>query len=300
MVEAFGLSDLGCVRTNNEDYYLLAPNIGLYVVADGMGGAAAGELASKLAAEKVWEVVYNAGSKPSLELLANAFEEANNCVMREAASDSSLDGMGTTLVCALEAGEEVLVASVGDSRAYLYRNEQLEPITTDQTWVEEVGRRLGIDEENLRNHPMRHVLTMAIGVSPQLRINTYRVRAQAGSQMLLCSDGLHGVVSETVISRALSGNGGLDGKCSVLIQAARDAGGPDNVTAVLLQIPATLAEPSETVTADAQPETETIVDSPTPVPVAAAEKPSPSATASIGATPPPLPPEAFAESESSD
>lgn len=237
MVEAFGLSDLGCVRTNNEDYYLLAPNIGLYVVADGMGGAAAGELASKLAAEKLWEIVYNAGSHPTIELLANAFEEANTCVMREAAMDASLDGMGTTLVCALEAGEDLLVASVGDSRAYFYHNEQLEPVTTDQTWVEEVGRRLGIDEENLRTHPMRHVLTMAIGVSPQLRINTYKVKPKSGAQLLLCSDGLHGVVSEQVISSALSGNGGLDYKCSTLIQAARDAGGPDNVTAVLLQFP---------------------------------------------------------------
>lgn len=235
MVDAFGLSDLGCVRTNNEDYYLLAPNIGLYIVADGMGGAAAGELASKLAAEKVWEIVYNAGQEPTLELLHTAFEEANNCVMREAAADASLEGMGTTLVVAMESGKEMLVASVGDSRAYLYHDQQLEPVTVDQTWVEEVGRRLGIDEDNLRTHPMRHVLTMAIGVSPQLRVNTYKVKPEAGAQLLLCSDGLHGVVSERVLESALAGNGGLDEKCSTLIQAARDAGGPDNVTAVLLQ-----------------------------------------------------------------
>ena len=235
MVDAFGLSDLGCVRTNNEDYYLLAPNIGLYVVADGMGGAAAGELASKLAAEKVWEVVFNAGQRATVDLLTNAVEEANNCVMREAATDQSLEGMGTTLVVALDTGDEFLIASVGDSRCYLYRNSQLESVTVDQTWVEEVGRRLGIDEENLRSHPMRHVLTMAIGVSPQLRINTYRVKPEAGVQMLLCSDGLHGVVNDSVISSALASPNGLDEKCATLIQAARDAGGPDNVTAVLLR-----------------------------------------------------------------
>ena len=236
MVEAYGLSDLGCVRSNNEDYYLMAPNIGLYVLADGMGGAAAGERASKLAAEKVWEVVYNAGANPGIELLAEAFEQANQCVIHEAAMDISLDGMGTTLVSALEAGDELLIASVGDSRAYLFQENQLASITADQTWVQEVGRRLGIDEENLKTHPMRHVLTMAIGVSQQLRINTYRVRPLLGSQILLCSDGLHGVIDDGLISTILSGDGTLEQKCESLIAHAKSSGGPDNVTTVLLRV----------------------------------------------------------------
>jgi serine/threonine protein phosphatase PrpC len=236
MVEAFGLSDLGCVRSNNEDYYLMAPNIGLYVLADGMGGAAAGERASKLAAEKVWEVIYNSGDNPDIEVLAGAFEQANQCVINEAATDASLDGMGTTLVSVLEAGDEMLIASVGDSRAYLYQEKQLASITADQTWVQEVGRRLGIDEENLKTHPMRHVLTMAIGVSQQLRINTYRVRPLIGSLILLCSDGLHGVIDDGTISRILSDNGTLEDKCTALIHAAKSNGGPDNVTTVLLRV----------------------------------------------------------------
>jgi PPM family protein phosphatase len=236
MVEAFGLSDLGCVRSNNEDYYLMAPNIGLYVLADGMGGAAAGERASKLAAEKVWEVIYNSGDNPDIEILAGAFEQANQCVINEAATDASLDGMGTTLVSVLESGDEMLIASVGDSRAYLFQESQLASITADQTWVQEVGRRLGIDEENLKTHPMRHVLTMAIGVSQQLRINTYRVRPLIGSLILLCSDGLHGVIDDGTISRILSGNGTLEDKCTSLIHAAKSNGGPDNVTTVLLRV----------------------------------------------------------------
>jgi len=236
MVEAYGLSDVGCVRSNNEDYYLMAPNIGLYVLADGMGGAAAGERASKLAAEKVWEVVYNAGANPGLDLLADSFEQANLCVINEAAQDASLDGMGTTLVSALEAGDELLIASVGDSRAYLFQENQLASITADQTWVQEVGRRLGIDEENLKTHPMRHVLTMAIGVSQQLRINTYRVRLLVGSQILLCSDGLHGVIDDATISQILSGEGTLEEKCNKLISQAKSSGGPDNVTTVLLRV----------------------------------------------------------------
>lgn len=236
MVEAFGLSDLGCVRSNNEDYYLMAPNIGLYVLADGMGGAAAGERASKLAAEKVWEVIYNHGENAGIEVLAEAFEQANQCVINEAAMDASLDGMGTTLVSVLEAGDEMLIASVGDSRAYLFQENQLASITADQTWVQEVGRRLGIDEENLKTHPMRHVLTMAIGVSQQLRINTYRVRPLIGAQILLCSDGLHGVIDDHMIARILASDSSLEEKCNTLINSAKANGGPDNVTTVLLRI----------------------------------------------------------------
>lgn len=260
MVEAFGLSDLGCVRSNNEDYYLMAPNIGLYVLADGMGGAAAGERASKLAAEKVWEVIYNHGENPGIEILADAFEQANQCVINEAALDASLDGMGTTLVSVLEAGDELLIASVGDSRAYLFQENQLASITADQTWVQEVGRRLGIDEENLKTHPMRHVLTMAIGVSQQLRINTYRVRPLIGSQILLCSDGLHGVIDDHSIARILASDGSLEDKCNTLISAAKANGGPDNVTTVLLRIVA----PSEDTSSEEVITLETPAVTPTP------------------------------------
>ena len=239
MVEAFALSDQGCVRSNNEDYYLVAANIGLYVLADGMGGAAAGERASKLASDKVWEVVYNSlqsGEQPSIDMMVRAFEEANQCVINEAQLDLSLDGMGTTLVVAQEAVNELLIASVGDSRAYCYQESKLQQITADQTWVQEVGRRLGIDEENLKTHPMRHVLTMAIGVSPQLRINTYRTRPEVGSQILLCSDGLHGVIDEAFIASVLATEATLEDKCHHLVDGAKAAGGPDNITAVLMRI----------------------------------------------------------------
>ena len=249
MVEAFALSDQGCVRSNNEDYYLVAANIGLYVLADGMGGAAAGERASKLASDKVWEIVYNslqAGEQPTVDMLVRAFEEANQCVINEAQMDSSLDGMGTTLVVAQESASELLVTSVGDSRAYSFYDGKLQQITSDQTWVQEVGRRLGIDEENLRTHPMRHVLTMAIGVSPQLRINTYRVQPSPGAHILLCSDGLHGVIDDAYIASVLGANGTLEEKCHHLIDAAKSAGGPDNITAILMRI---VPSPAHTVPA---------------------------------------------------
>jgi serine/threonine protein phosphatase PrpC len=233
MVESFGISDAGSVRPNNEDCYLLSPERGLYVVADGMGGAQAGEHASKLAVDTVAEIV--GAGKADAETLARAFEEANNRVMNAASTDANLEGMGTTLVAALEAKPELLIASVGDSRAYVYDGEGLISITEDQTWVHEVGRKLGIDETSLRTHPMRHVLTMAIGVSPELRVHSYALKLKAGALILLCSDGLHGVVEAKVIADALAANGSLESKCRRLIDAAKAAGGPDNITAVLLQ-----------------------------------------------------------------
>jgi protein phosphatase len=234
MMEAIGFSDPGCVRPNNEDYFALVRERGLYVVADGMGGAQAGEHASRLAVEIVVETILNT-PQADAERLAFAFQEANRRVLEAAAADATLEGMGTTLVAAMECGPELLIASVGDSRAYVYDGNGLIVITEDQTWVQEVGRRLGIDEENLRTHPMRHVLTMAIGVSSQLRLNSYALQPQPGTQVLLSSDGLHGVVPAEAIGEILAGPYGLEAKCRMLIDAAREAGGPDNITVVLLQ-----------------------------------------------------------------
>jgi serine/threonine protein phosphatase PrpC len=235
MLEAFGLSDSGCVRQNNEDFYLISPT-GVYIVADGMGGAQAGEHASKLAVETVASVLQKT-ALPDAETLSQAFREANVRVMKAAASNPELEGMGTTLVAALESGSELLIASVGDSRVYVYDGNVLKGITEDQTWVNEVGRRLGIDEASLKTHPMRHVLTMAIGVSPELRVHSYTVHLQSGELIMISSDGLHGVLEPGVIADQLSGNGSLEAKCQRLIEAAKQAGGPDNITVVLLKAP---------------------------------------------------------------
>ena len=233
MLEAFGLSDPGCVRSNNEDYFLLAPSLDLYLVADGMGGAQAGEHASKLAGDTVADFVWSA-SERSGDVLLRALAEANRRVIDAAESDPTLHGMGTTMTAALKIGPEVLIANVGDSRAYVYLSDELHVITEDQTWVNEVGRRLGIGEEQLKVHPMRHMLTMAIGVSQTLRIHSYAVPLELGAQFLLSSDGLHGVVDIETIREILSSSEPLVSKCHALIEAAKMAGGPDNITAVLL------------------------------------------------------------------
>lgn len=234
MLEAFGLSDPGCVRTNNEDSFLLDPQAGLYLLADGMGGAQAGETASQLAVETVADFVRFSGER-NVSVLIEAFQEANRRVLSRAATDVSLNGMGTTLVGVLVCGEELAIASVGDSRVYLYEDGILFPITEDQTWANEVGRRLGLDDDRLKSHPMRHVLTMAIGVESALRIHSYSVRPAAGVQFLLCSDGLHGVVSHDTIIEALNRERSLEGQCHYLVDAARQSGGPDNVTVVILR-----------------------------------------------------------------
>ena len=235
MLEAFGASDPGCVRSNNEDYFLVVPAIGLYLVADGMGGAQAGEHASRLAAETIEQAVEQNGKGMDADSLVVAFGRANQRVMDEAARDPQMEGMGTTLVAAVENDGDLVIASVGDSRVYTYENGNLQTVTEDQTWVNEVGRRLGIDEENLKNHPMRHVLTMAIGVSDNLRVHTHRVHPSPGMVVLLCSDGLHGVVSDEEMKQALSSHESLEGKSKALIALARSHGGPDNITTVLLR-----------------------------------------------------------------
>jgi len=239
MLDAFALSDKGCVRSNNEDYCLIEPELGLYVLADGMGGANAGERASRLAVDTVAEAVLMAQRRDS-QVLLTAVEEANRRVLDAARQDIALEGMGTTLVAALEIGEDLCIASVGDSRAYLMDDAGLRAITDDQTWVNEVGRPLGLDEESLKNHPMRHVLTMAIGASAPLTVNCYSVPLMPGALVMICSDGLHGVVEPQRLAEILQGGRdgvGLEESCRLLIEAAKDAGGPDNVTTVLVRKP---------------------------------------------------------------
>jgi PPM family protein phosphatase len=237
MLEAFGLSDPGCVRSNNEDYFINDSQAGIFILADGMGGANAGEYASRLGAERVYESLRNACNHDGLETLEESFLEANRAVREAALGNPQLDGMGTTLLVARAVqSEELQVASVGDSRAYLSSNGEFSLITRDQTWVAEVGSRLGLTDEALRKHPMRHVLTMAVGTADDLRVHSHSVHLKAGDQVLLCSDGLHGVLDEKMLKTTLDSEKSLPDKCHYLIEAAKQVGGPDNITVVLIQL----------------------------------------------------------------
>jgi len=231
---SFGLSDVGCVRKNNEDNFLVDRELGLYVVADGMGGAQAGELASQIAIESLRQFVSDSAFRDEVTLI-QAFERSNQAILETAAADPRLEGMGTTLVCALETDDIIFVASVGDSRAWLLKDSTISLVTSDQTWVNEVGRPLGIAEDRLKVHPMRHVLTMAVGVSPTIRVQVYPLEPKPGEFLLLSSDGLHGPVRRLEIEKILNQQISLEARCHLLIEAAKNAGGPDNVTAVLLE-----------------------------------------------------------------
>ena len=236
MFEAFGLSDPGCVRSNNEDYLIPDAQRGIFIVADGMGGANAGEYAARLSAETLYNYLLNNGEPAGPDSVELGFAEANKAVRRAAGESPDLDGMGTTLVVARGLnGARVEVASVGDSRAYLLSGGELSLLTEDQTWVAEVGSRLGLSDEACR-HPMRHVLTMAVGASAELRVFKHTVTVRPGDQILLCSDGLHGVVDEKTLKSALDSKKPLPQKCQTLIEAAKEHGGPDNITALLVQV----------------------------------------------------------------
>ncbi len=238
MFEAFGLSDPGSVRTNNEDYFISDSGAGIFILADGMGGANAGEYASHLSAEMLYEFLLNAvQQKSGLDVLEKGFVEANWAVREAAQTNPELTGMGTTLVAARDIGEARLqIGSVGDSRAYLYSQGELSPVTQDQTWVAEVGARLGLSEDTLKKHPMRHVLTMAVGSTEELRISTCIVQLQAGDVVLLCSDGLHGVVNEKILAETLDSEKTLPEKCHYLVEAAKIEGAPDNITVILIKL----------------------------------------------------------------
>jgi PPM family protein phosphatase len=234
MLESFGITDTGKIRANNEDSYLVAPSLALYAVADGMGGAQAGEHASRLAVDTLRRFIEQAEFLEP-DILERAFREANRSVLAAAEANPDLKGMGTTMVAAMPLNGQIQLASVGDSRAYVFRQGILEPATIDQTWVQEVGRRLGLDEAALKTHPMRHVLTMAIGVGADVRVQTNTVVLRADDQLLMCSDGLHGVVEPQALAQILGSGGTLEDRGRMLIEAARANGGPDNITAVLLQ-----------------------------------------------------------------
>jgi len=235
VIECCGRTDTGCVRKNNEDTYRVQPECHLYVLADGMGGAQAGEYASNLAADAV--VQFMAAGEPAEGRLRQAFSFANRTVLDAAQANRELEGMGTTLVAALCQGAELEICSVGDSRAYACDSAGFRALTEDQSWVNEVGRlQLGLEAEALRHHPMRNVLTMAVGVSEPLRVNSYRYALESGALVLLCSDGLHGVVPVGEIEDILRRDLTIEAKCAALIERAKQRGGPDNVTVVVLVV----------------------------------------------------------------
>lgn len=228
-------TDVGLIRPANEDYFRMLPDLGLFLLADGMGGARGGGYASKLAADTVAEEMEQVARRDASTLMA-AVETAHERVRNAAANNAALNGMGTTLVAALVDGADVAIVSVGDSRAYRFGPQGFTQVTEDQTWVREVGVPLGLSEAVLRTHPMRHRLTMAVGIDATLESRYYATVLKPGEGVLLSSDGLHGLVSDDQLAALVTNyEFSLEERCTRLIQAARAAGGNDNITAVLFE-----------------------------------------------------------------
>jgi PPM family protein phosphatase len=248
-VKAFGLTHVGRQRQHNEDAFLVEDQAKLFLVADGMGGHAAGEIASRIAVDSItefilhtkeedgtWPHAYDEQFRRSTNRLMAAVRMANTRVLEAMRKDARLRGMGTTVVACLAEGTTVSVAHVGDSRAYLVRDGQLSRITNDHSWVFEQVQAGMLTESEAEKHPLRNVITRALGGALQVSPDASEIEAKPGDVFLLCSDGLTGMVPESEILRIVSGNrGNLDQACSELIDLANERGGLDNITAVLVE-----------------------------------------------------------------
>lgn len=231
-------SDVGQARKGNEDNFYRGVTV--FAVADGMGGHQAGEVASETALLPLQEVDERAwpSDVEAERALVDAVRAANTQVVEQAAANPDYRGMGTTLTAVLVREGRLLVAHVGDSRAYLYRpGEGMSQVTTDHTLVEQLVRDGRISRDDIPTHPQRSVITRAIGVESFVEVDTMPpLELQPGDQVLLCSDGLSGPVSDDEIAEILAGTADGDAACDALVRAANRAGGPDNITVVLLRV----------------------------------------------------------------
>jgi PPM family protein phosphatase len=249
MLKAAGLTHVGKQRQHNEDSYLVEAEAHLFLVADGMGGHAAGEIASRIAVDSIsefilhtkeddgtWPHAYDEHYKRSTNRLMAAVRLANTRVLEAMRKDARLRGMGTTVVACLADDETMSFAHVGDSRAYMIRNNQLSRITNDHSWVFEQVQAGMLTEAEAEKHPLRNVITRALGGALQVTPDASEIEMKAGDVYLLCSDGLTGMVPEEEILRVVTqANGDIDRACQVLIDSANERGGLDNVTAILVK-----------------------------------------------------------------
>lgn len=242
-LKACGLSDVGRVRAHNEDSFDIDPDRSVYVVADGMGGHRHGEVASRIAVEAVsrWMTSGEDSSKLDQSLpthvgtLKAAIESAQEAVQEAVEEDAALVGMGTTVVAMIFRGESAGVAHVGDSRAYRLRNGSFERLTKDHTWVgEQVGAGL-LSEEQAKVHPLRNVVTRALGGRGDVSVEMSEISVMPGDVYLLCSDGLTTMLEDDQIEKHLVESDSIEDICRNLIADANSGGGLDNVTVVLVE-----------------------------------------------------------------
>lgn len=230
------LTDCGSKRPSNEDAFGYSAEHGVCVVCDGMGGAAAGEIASSLAVREVLRVLGERNQAVPLEKsIEEAVRTANEAIHSRAEHDPHLRGMGTTLAGLATKGRRVLVFNVGDSRCYRLRKGKLEQISQDHSLVEEQVRMGRITPDEALRSPLRNVITRALGTQPEVEPDIFELKAEAGDIFLLCSDGLTGEVPDAQIEAMLAGDLPLEQICANLVAAANQAGGHDNITCMLVR-----------------------------------------------------------------
>jgi PPM family protein phosphatase len=247
-VKTAGLTHVGRQRQHNEDSFLVENTARLFLVADGMGGHAAGEIASRIAVDSIsefilhtkeddgtWPHAYDEHFKRSTNRLMAAVRMANTRVLEAMRKDARLRGMGTTVVAAIADGDIMSFAHVGDSRAYLIRDNTLTRITNDHSWVFEQVQAGMLTEAEAEKHPLRNVITRALGGALQVNPDASEIQAKPGDMFLLCSDGLTGMVPEEEILKIVAENADPVVACQKLIDEANERGGLDNITAILVK-----------------------------------------------------------------
>jgi len=250
MIAAFGRTDVGRRRKINEDSFLVAPGTSLYAVCDGMGGHNAGEVASRMAIETISAFVERSGVEKEItwpwgldgalsfdaNRLKTAIRLANAQVFQAADNREDLTGMGTTVVAALVSGATMTIGSAGDSRCYMARDDRLVQLTRDDSWVSAAVGEGILNSDDVERHPLRNVITKAVGARDSIDLDVIEHRLEPGDVVLLCSDGLHGMLNDHELSKLLlPPTESLEEAAATLIDAANEAGGRDNVTVVLLR-----------------------------------------------------------------
>jgi PPM family protein phosphatase len=232
IVEQAGRTDVGRQRNANEDSLVVRPP--LFAVADGMGGARAGEVASALAVEAVESA--HESEEPAEAQLADIVRAANRRIYDLAVADESRRGMGTTLTLAKVHGDEVSLAHVGDSRAYRVRDGELTQLTRDHSLVAELERSGQITAEAAEHHPQRSIITRALGPEPDVEVDTYTLAGREGDLFLICSDGLTSMISDDEVASILRSAPSLEEAADALVRAANQSGGKDNITVILFRL----------------------------------------------------------------
>ena len=239
-MKTFSMTHVGQRRETNQDYmYTSETSVGrlpdLFLVADGMGGHAAGDYASRFTVEKIVEYVTESEESEPVTVLGEAVRYANEHLLAEANADASKAGMGTTIVAAVVVGDKLYTANVGDSRLYVINQERITQITRDHSLVEEMVRLGEMDKEDAKVHPDKNIITRAVGAEDKVEPDFFTVELQEGEIVLMCSDGLTNMLEDEEIRMIISGARDLVEKAESLVEAANANGGRDNISVILIE-----------------------------------------------------------------